>query len=142
MQFFSDDKDFSDDTGAIHNVLKDIKINFGLMTKSDNDAAANPLLTLSDYELSQIKAAYNKTMTKPEERTFNEQEYFLYGTNEPLSVTLTHILNQKAGIGWTSYAHTGLPVPVFAMGKGESLFEGFYDNTKVFNILKALTYVK
>lgn len=31
---------------------------------------------------------------------------------------VTHILNQKAGIGWTTYAHTGVAVPVFAQGVG------------------------
>jgi alkaline phosphatase len=89
-----------------------------------------------------IRAAYEKSLIDPKEREFDDAENLLYGTYEPLSVTLTHILNQKAGIGWTSYAHTGLPVPVFAMGVGEKLFEGFYDNTKVYDILKALTNVK
>ena len=41
----------------------------------------------------------------------------------------THILNERASIGWTSYSHTGVPVPVFAMGVGEEQFSGFYDNT-------------
>jgi alkaline phosphatase len=112
------------------------------MAKTDADAAANPLLTLSDYELGIIEAAYEKSMSDPEQRSLNDAENLLYGTYEPLSVTLTHILNQKAGIGWTSYAHTGLPVPVFAMGAGQSLFEGFYDNTQVFYNLKALADVQ
>ena len=71
-----------------------------------------------------------------------EEEYVLYGTYEPLSVTITHILNNKSGINFSSYAHTGLPVPVFALGQGAALFEGYYDNTDIFNHLAKLTGVK
>mgnify|MGYP001009475448 CR=1 FL=1 len=35
------------------------------------------------------------------------------------------------GIGWTTYAHTGIPVPIFAKGLGSELFAGYYDNTDV-----------
>jgi alkaline phosphatase len=55
----------------------------------------------------------------------------LYGTYNPVSVTLTHLLNNKAGIAWTSYAHTGAPVEVHAIGVNSHLFNGFYDNTDV-----------
>ncbi len=49
----------------------------------------------------------------------SQEEYVLYGTYEPLSVTITHILNNKSGISFTTYSHTGLPVAVFAMGAGQ-----------------------
>jgi alkaline phosphatase len=61
----------------------------------------------------------------------DEQMFLLYGGYEPLSVQVTHILNQKAGIGWTTYAHTGIPVPVYAHGHGSELFNGYYDNTDI-----------
>ncbi|MDY6933102.1 MAG: alkaline phosphatase [Spirochaetota bacterium] len=41
------------------------------------------------------------------------------------------MLNRKAGIAFTSYYHTGVPVPVMAKGKGAWMFKGFYDNTDV-----------
>jgi alkaline phosphatase len=34
--------------------------------------------------------------------------YIAYGTYDPLTVTITHILNRKAGIAWTSCAHTDI----------------------------------
>jgi alkaline phosphatase len=40
-------------------------------------------------------------------------------------------LNNKAGLGWTSYKHTGVPVTTSAMGKGAEIFNGYYDNTAV-----------
>lgn len=123
-------------------VMKDIKANFGLITSKDADAAKKPLLVLTDYELATIKTSYEKSMLPSSVRNLSQAENVLYGTYEPLTVTLTHILNQKAGIGWTSYSHTGVPVPVFAMGAGQDLFNSFYDNTQVFFNLKALTKVK
>ncbi|MBF0475898.1 MAG: alkaline phosphatase [Deltaproteobacteria bacterium] len=60
-----------------------------------------------------------------------DQTYVLYGGYEPLTVTLTHILNNNAGIGWTSYSHTGLPVPVLARGSQSDQFSGFYDDTDI-----------
>jgi len=51
-------------------------------------------------------------------------------------VTITHILNERASIGWTSYSHTGVPVPIFAEGREAWRFAGFYDNT---DIAKKLT---
>ena len=55
----------------------------------------------------------------------------LYGGYEPIIVTITHILNERASIGWTSYSHTGVPVPVFAIGPDAKRFAGFYDNTDI-----------
>ena len=119
-------------------VLKDIKENFGLMTADDPDAAGNEKLVLTDYELSKLKAAYDKTMSGEEVDSSNQEEYVLYGTYEPLSVTITHILNNKSGINFASYAHTGLPVGVFALGNGQDLFNGYYDNTDIYDKVAGL----
>ena len=125
-------------------VLVDIKNNFGLVTADDAAAAADPTLVLTDYEVQKLKAAYERTMkvgASPQDK-MTQEEYDLYGTYEPLSVTITHILNNKSGIAFSSYSHTGLPVPVFAIGNGSSLFEGYYDNTDIYNKLATLTKIK
>ena len=85
---------------------------------------------LTDYQKEKLEAAFDKTMSG-DSLNSAEEDSLLYGSYEPLTVTLTHILNQRAGIAWTSYSHTGVPVPVLAMGNGANLFEGFYDNTDV-----------
>ena len=51
------------------------------------------------------------------------------------------MLNAKSGLGWTSNSHTGLPVPVFALGAGQEEFKGFYDNTEIYNKMVKLTKV-
>ena len=86
---------------------------------------------LSDYQKAQLERAFDKSMAEHNEiaDSRSEEEYLLYGGYEALTVTLTHLVNNNAGLSWTSYSHTGLPVPVMAKGKGCSKFQGFYDNT-------------
>jgi alkaline phosphatase len=85
---------------------------------------------LTDYEISLLEDAFDKTMTKENQNTVEENS-LLYGYYDPLTVTLTHLLNRKSGLAWTSYSHTAVPVPVLAKGYGAKLFDGYYDNTDV-----------
>lgn len=122
-------------------VLNDIKTNFGLMTQDDKEAEQDSKLVLTDYEYDKLKTAYDKTMNDSAEQ-LSQEEYILYGSYEPLTVTITHILNNKSGINFASYAHTGLPVAVFAKGQGQELFGGYYDNTDIYKNLADLLRVK
>ena len=116
-------------------VMPVITENFGLIAPTDDAAAdeANAAMVLSDYEYEKLVTAFEQSMTPEEERTIDDEYGLLYGGYEPLAVTITHIINNKAGIGWTSYSHTGVPVPVYAMGACSELFSGSYDNTGVFD---------
>ncbi|MBN1696288.1 MAG: alkaline phosphatase [Spirochaetales bacterium] len=87
---------------------------------------------LSDAEKELLERSFARSMKGEIERAKQEDVYLLYGGYEPFTVTLTHIVNQQAGIGWTTYSHTGVPVPTFAMGSGQSLFDGYYDNTDIY----------
>ena len=107
---------------------------FGLVAPGEE--AADEDLVMNEYEYAKLQKAYE------DDRSGNVDGYeesLLYGGYNPISVTLTHIINNKAGIGWTSYAHTGLPVPVYAYGEGAELFVGAYDNTEVAHKLMDLT---
>lgn len=119
-----------------------VATDFGLVTAANKANAASDKLVLTENEAKRLQDAYNLSMQASKERTLDESEKVLYGSYEPFSVTLTHLLNNKAGIGWTSYSHTGVPVAVFAQGVGETVFNGYYDNTDIFLKLKALTKVK
>ena len=118
-------------------VMKDVEKLFGLKMPGADGSNKNGGLVLTDYELSRIKTAYEKTIKNDKNRS--QMEYDIYGTYEPL--TITHILNAKSGLGWTSNSHTGLPVPVFALGAGQEEFKGFYDNTEIYKKLAELTKV-
>ncbi len=107
--------------------------------ESQNDGS----LVMTQYEYDKLKEAYDTTMSRTgEEEEFGQDEYVKYGSYEPLTVTITHILNNKSGINFGSYAHTGLPVEVFAKGIGQDEFDGYYDNTDIYKKLAALTGVK
>ncbi len=107
--------------------------------ESDDDGS----LEMTQYEYDLLKEAYETTMTRTgEEEEFAQDEYIKYGSYEPLTVTITHILNNKSGINFGSYAHTGLPVEVFAMGAGQDSFVGYYDNTDIYTKMAQLTGVQ
>lgn len=55
-----------------------------------------------------------------------------------LSLAAAKILNNKAGLAWTSDAHTALPVETSAQGSGAEVFSGTIDNTDIAKILKEL----
>ncbi len=138
-------------------VMKDITELFGLeaptsseeKTSSKDSADKHPesedtgSLVLTDYEYQKLKTAYETTMSRTgEEESFSQEEYVLYGSYEPLTVTITHLLNNKSGVNFSSYAHTGLPVAVLVEGVGQDEFDGFYDNTEIYNKLAELTGVE
>lgn len=86
---------------------------------------------LTAYEKNRLAQALAASMIDPKKRPADEETTLAYGPYEPFSVTVTHLLNQRAGIGWTTYAHTGVAVPVYAQGTGSGVFDGYYDNTDV-----------
>ncbi|WP_321307388.1 alkaline phosphatase [Marinifilum fragile] len=88
-------------------------------------------LELSDFEMQQLKTAFEKSMNYNQEMKKDDQFYLLYGSYDPFTTTTCHILSQKAGIGWTSFSHTAAPIPIRSIGVGADLFTGFFDNTDV-----------
>ena len=107
------------------NLKTDIAESFGLVYDK-----------LTTYEKKLLEDAYDKAMASTKRiriniHEFPEQDKLLYSDKRPVSVTLTRILDNKAGIGWTSFAHTAVPVEVHAIGTESELFNGFYDNTDI-----------
>ena len=119
---------YKENQTSFEDVLVDIEELFGLKV----DGEADDKLVLTEYELEQLRAAYEKSINGTAASQYEQEEYVLYGTYEPLSVTITHIINNKSGISFTSYSHTGLPVAVLAEGVGAENFSGYYDNTQIY----------
>ncbi len=143
-QTVSYDKYYSDVVSAwdpstitFDEALSSAQTYFGLgdSTLVESEAGNDFTLELSDYETERLQTAYNLTVQvlNGENPTLDGYDADLYGdgTYDPFTVTVTHILNEKAGLDWTSYYHTAVPVPVLAMGQGEYNFTGYYDNTDV-----------
>lgn len=103
---------------------------------ASGDVAAVEALqyALQPWEVDVIQKALTMSWVPQENRPRNEDYYYKdYGSYEPLQVAMTHVLNNKAGIGWTSFSHTGLPTPVSAIGVGYEKFMGHFDNTDIFH---------
>lgn len=111
-------------------ILALIKENFGLGQKGLG-------LELTQDEINELKKAFRQSITKgtiaPPRRLEQRQNpaYLAYGHFDPIVTTTLRLLNRKAGIGWTTFHHTAVPVPVFATGVGGEKFGGYYDNTKI-----------
>lgn len=147
---------YKENNTSFDDVMKDVTRLFGLKAPAgsaerevqlDNadkhpDSNNDGTLELTEYEYQLLKDAYTATMTRTGDEEPTQAEYVLYGSYEPLSVTITHLLNNKSGVNFASYAHTGLPVGVFAQGAGSELFNGYYDNTEIYDKLAELTNVK
>ncbi|MGN0773981.1 MAG: alkaline phosphatase, partial [Candidatus Ventricola sp.] len=89
-------------------------------------------LTLTQTDVDALRAAFELSMMPEDKRKLSETDELLYGEYEPFSMAVSHIMNNKAGLSYTSYAHTGLQIPVYAMGVGAEQFSGLYDNTDIF----------
>lgn len=137
--------------------MKDVTALFGLTAPDGSAQAENGkdsadlhpesedvgTLAMTQYEYDQLKKAYEVTMSRTGEETeFSQEEYVAYGSYEPFTVTITHILNNKSGVNFGSYAHTGLPVEVLAQGAGQDEFTGYYDNTEIYDKMAELTGVR
>ena len=88
-------------------------------------------MVLKPFETNQLENAFNQSMAGKENASKDPATKILYGGYDPLTVAITHRLNNKAGLGWTSFKHTGVPVSTSAMGVGAETFNGYYDNTDV-----------
>jgi alkaline phosphatase len=138
-------KNTSPETADLMDLKDEIEDAFGLVILSDKERAELEALAktgdekaadrlkfaLNDRELESIEEAFARSMRKETEKADDAETYLIYGGYEPLTVSLTHTLNHKAGLAWTSYSHTGVPVPTFAQGPGAESFTGYYDNTDI-----------
>lgn len=97
-------------------------------------------LVLTAKEVAQLREAYAVSMIPYNQRQRDKEYQTTYSMydQEPFQIVITRILNSRAGLGWTSTAHTGLPVAVYALGAGQDVFNGFYDNTDISKKIKSL----
>ena len=109
---------------TFEDALKQVEAYYGLTT------AEGTQLSLTATDVANLETAFNLSMGTGE--MTDEEAALLYGGYEPFSMAVSHIMNNKAGLSYTSYAHTGLQIPVYAMGVGAEQLSGLYDNTDIF----------
>ena len=81
-------------------------------------------MALSKEELKELETAFDQDLKA--KRTLR------------LVTAVKNVFSHKCGIGWSSGAHTALPVLTTAKGPGAERFTGFIDNTDISKILKDL----
>jgi alkaline phosphatase len=72
----------------------------------------------------------------------NKDNAKIWGGYDPVAMTVAHITSRRAGIYWTSYAHTATQLPVTAIGTDAAVFGGFGDNVDVAKKLAHVMNVK
>lgn len=87
---------------------------------------------VSERQTKLLMDAYELSMKPPKSRPKDEAFKQTYGTQDPLISAINNLVSRKAGVSWTTYSHTGVSVPVTAVGAGSELFKGYFDNTQVF----------
>ncbi|HCX72330.1 MAG TPA: hypothetical protein DHM37_01295 [Candidatus Cloacimonas sp.] len=112
---------------------------FGL--KFDGDPSKDPMV-VEAYQEKMLEDAFLRSMAGEKVKSNDPHTNVLYGGYDPLVVSVTHILNNKAGLAWTSFKHTGVPVSTSAMGAGADIFNGYYDNTDVARKIMSVMGVK
>lgn len=58
-----------------------------------------------------------------------------FGGYSPTAIAVAHIVSERAGMQWTTFAHTGIQVPLAAVGVDSEKFTGFKDNTDVARLI-------
>ena len=86
--------------------------------------------SLSEIQMKTFSDAY-LAATLPQTAKQNEWNKKLYGSYNPIATSAIQVLNEMAGIGWTSGSHTASHVPVYALGVGDYLFSGQMNNTDI-----------
>ena len=124
--------------------MQDVKAAFGLTLPTDPDAAKAGKLLLTDYEVQNLRTAYERTLQvgSSSQSKMSQQDYELYGAYIPFSMAVCHTINHKSGMDHTTYAHTGAMVNLYALGAGAEKFGGVYDNTEIYHKLAELTGVQ
>ena len=89
----------------------------------------NLISELEEFEQIQLKEAYDYYFSQ--ETIYNSTSlYELYGDYNPIAITATTIINNRAAVGFTTWSHTAAMVPVYSIGVGSEEFSQKMDNTE------------
>ncbi len=109
--------------------------NFGF-DFSGEQAKGNPM-ALSKDEIATLSEAFAHDLELAKKGKRDDEAYDAHKISR-LPTAVKDIFSHKCGIGWSSGAHTALPVLTTAGGPGAERFLGFLDNTDIAKILKSL----
>lgn len=85
-------------------------------------------LKLTPEETERLHTMFDEVFEK---RASGLDQKTLYATFDGFTNEVFNILNAKSGMGWTTGGHSGMPVPVYAVGIDSQLFSPLNDNTDI-----------
>lgn len=96
-------------------------------------AMANRLIKGDDPALVFAQDASIDDLSDAELALLSAQSGGLFATiaRAPVVAAVCQVINDRAGLSWSTLGHTGVDVPVFAMGPGAQRFAGHQDNTEI-----------
>ncbi|OLS35650.1 alkaline phosphatase [Alkalihalophilus pseudofirmus] len=100
-------------------ILRDVEATGDFMARELNEDRSNARDIVSQYA--------NIELTEDEEARIQSA-----AVNQT-AMTINQIISERAYVGWTSKAHTGVDVPLYAYGPQSDLFNGLLDNTDLPN---------
>lgn len=109
----------------------DVKVN---LRTADNNARKKLTLVLSKSEQDRIEEAFNRQFPNGKRGGFG-------GGGDAVANTVVAIFDNKCSVGWTSGAHTALPVDTSSYGVNSNVFGGMYENSDIAKKLKAIISV-
>jgi len=86
-------------------------------------------IPLTEEEKSKLWFAFEKSVEK------SKIEQKLHGDYQADYTFPINLISEKAGVGWTTYSHTGINIPIYAIGPGAELYSGVIDNTDIPEIM-------
>ena len=104
------------------------------------DAGRNPM-AVTPAEREEMEKAFAHDLKLAREGRRDDEAYDAAKVTR-LPTAVKSVLSHKCGIGWTSGAHTALPVLTTAKGPGAELFGGFIDNTDLAKRMKELVVAR
>lgn len=85
-------------------------------------------LKLTPEETERLHTMFDEVFEK---RASGLDQKTLYATFDGFTNEVFNILNAKSGMEWTTGGHSGMPVPVYAVGVDSQLFSPLNDNTDI-----------
>ena len=103
------------------------------LRSADRNARRKLNLVLTKSEQDRIEEAFN--------RQFPNGKRAGFGGGDAVANTVVAIFDNKSSVGWTSGAHTALPVDTSSYGVNSNVFGGMYENSDIAKRLKAIISV-
>lgn len=115
---------------AIHEILEfdaAVKVAYEFYQEHPDETL---IVVTADHETGGISLGSRKGSSTINWAAFEEQ-WNQEGGKNILSKQENEMLNDVNSIGWTTWGHTGAPVPTYAIGHGAEEFCGRLDNTEI-----------